>query len=130
MEKYLIEEYNVFEDKNYLKNKNQIEDYFKDNGNDWFECGQGFCQDTAELICKIEDKFYRVNIQADIGSSKQEYGDRLYRVDCISKVEYKEINKPQPKEKISITYNLKLTKNKKNLLENFMKENNINFIEP
>lgn len=42
MDKYLKDEYDVYEDEKQLKNENQIENYFKDNGTDWLECGQGY----------------------------------------------------------------------------------------
>jgi hypothetical protein len=38
MEKYLKDEYNVFEDEKYLTKETQIEDYFKDCGQEWLEC--------------------------------------------------------------------------------------------
>jgi len=127
MEQYLINEYNVFEDENYLTNENQIEEYFKDNGRDWLDCGQGYARNEAEIICKIGEKFYNVSIEAEIGSSKQDYGDRLYCIDYISYVKYEEINKPLPKEKKRVKYELLLTKGQKKLLEDYMKEIHIKF---
>ena len=127
MEQYLINEYNVFEDEDYLTNENQIEEYFKDNGRDWLDCGQGYAQNEAEIICKIGEKFYNVSIEAEIGSSKQDYGDRLYYIDYISYVKYEEIDKPLPKEKKRVKYELLLTKGQKKLLEDYMKEMHIEF---
>lgn len=127
MEQYLKDEYDVYEDENYLTNENQIKDYFKDEGRDFLECGQGYYQDEENILCKVGDEFYDVHIKADIGSSKQEYGDRLYWIEDISSVDYKEIEKPKPKEKISIKYELNLTKDQKKDLENYMKELNIQY---
>ena len=127
MEQYLINEYNVFEDEDYLTNENQIEEYFKDNGRDWLDCGQGYAQNEAEIICKIGEKFYNVSIEAEIGNSEQDYGDRLYYIDYISYVKYEEINKPLPKEKEIVEYELLLTKRQKKLLEDYMKEIHIKF---
>lgn len=93
MEQYLINEYNVFEDENYLTNKNQIEEYFK----------------------------------AEIGSSRQDYGEDLYFIDYIDSVTYKQIDKPLPKEKQKVKYELLLTKEQKKLLEDYMEEIHIEF---
>lgn len=125
MEKYLIEEYAVIEDKNYLLKESDIENYFGDSGNDYFDCGQGYYQDEVDLICKIGDKFYSVNIEAEITSAKQDVGDRLYWVDRISSVTYEEISKPLPKKKKRVQYDLTLTAYQKRILEDFMKENHI-----
>lgn len=127
MEKYLIEQYDVIEDKNYLTSEDDIKDYFDDNGRDFLECGQGFYQDEAEVICKVGDKFYEVTIEAEIASAKQDVGDRLYWVDNISNVTYKEIDKPEPLSKEKVQYNLMLTSQQKYALERFMKENYIEF---
>lgn len=127
MEKYLIEQYDVIEDKSYLTSEDDIKDYFDDNGRDFLECGQGFYQDEAEVICKVGDKFYEVTIEAEIASAKQDVGDRLYWVDNISNVTYKEIDKPEPLSKEKVQYNLMLTSQQKYALERFMKENYIEF---
>ena len=127
MEKYLKDEYNVFEDEKYLTKEEDIEDYFKDCGQEWLECGQGYAQDEAEILCKIRDKFYKVEIKAELGSSKQEYGDRLYWIDEISSVDYEEISKPEPKEKYVCKYSLVLTEDQKRALENYMEQLHIEF---
>lgn len=64
---------------------------------------------------------------AEIDSQWQEYGDRLYWIEDISSVEYEEIEKPKPKEKIKIIYNLELNKDQKLALEEYMKELFIKF---
>lgn len=125
MEEYLIKEYDVFEDKKYLTKEEEILYYFEDNGRNFLDCGQGYYQDEVDLICKIGDKFYSVFIQAEIMSAKQDVGDRLYWVEYISDVTYQEIDKPQPKEKTKVQYNLLLTGEQKAKLESFMKDNNI-----
>jgi len=127
MEKYLIEEYNVIEDKDYLKTENDIKEYFNDNAFELFDCGQGYYQDEVDLICKVGNKFYSVSIYAEISSSKQDYGERLYWLEEITDVTYKEIEKPKPKNKNKVQYNLVLTDYQKDKLESFMKENSIKF---
>ena len=127
MEQYLKDEYDVYEDEKWLKNENQIEDYFIDNGRDWLECGQGYYQDETDVLCKVGNKFYSVHIKAEICSAKQDYGDRLYWIEGISSVGYKEVKKPKPKEKFVVSYKLNLTKDQKKDLENHMKELNIKF---
>ncbi|ASA22669.1 hypothetical protein [Paenibacillus donghaensis] len=126
MEKYLQEDYDVYESK-YLTDKSEIVEYFEDCGREFFNCGQGYYEDEVSLICKIGDKFYDVEIQAEIGSAKQDIGDRLYWVDGINTVEYNEINKPLPKDRTIYTYELELTNDQRTILEDFMQENNIKF---
>ncbi|QNR65400.1 hypothetical protein IAQ67_16020 [Paenibacillus peoriae] len=122
MEQYLIDEYGVVEDKKWLTKPSDIESYFSEDASDYFDCGQGYYEDETSLICKIADKFYHVTINAEITSSKQEYGDRLYRVESISSVKFREIDKPLPKEKTLVNYSLMLTKDQKRSLEHFIKE--------
>lgn len=127
MEQYLKDEYDVYEDENWLKNENQIEDYFIDNGGDWLECGQGYYQDETDILCKVGDKFYSVHINAEILSARQDRGEDLFWVESISSVKYKEVEKPKPKGKSFVKYELNLTKDQKEDLENYMKELNIKF---
>lgn len=127
MEQYLIEQYGVFEDSKYLTEESEIVDYFKDCGSDFLECGQGYFQDEAEIICKIGDKFYTVIINAEVGSAKQDVGDRLYWIDDIANVEFEEIEKPLPKDEVEVTYKLTLTEDQKRNLERFMKGKYIDF---
>lgn len=125
MDSYLIEEYGVIEDKRGLTKESDIEDYFEDNGRDYFDCGQGYYMEETSVICKIGEKFYEVEIEAEIGSSKQDIGDRLYWVERISNVEYEEISKPTPKRKELYQYNVLLTEEQRLKLEVFLKENHI-----
>ncbi|MGR6760294.1 hypothetical protein [Paenibacillus polymyxa] len=122
MEQYLIDEYGVIEDEVYLTKENDIVEHFKDIGRDYLDCGQGYYEDEASLICKVADKFYSVNIHADIVSAKQDVGDRLYWVDEISSVTYEEIDKPLPKEKTLVNYALMLTEDQKRSLEHIINE--------
>lgn len=126
MEKYLIEQYDVLEDR-YLTSEIGIVDYFRDCGTDYMDCGQGYYSDEANVICKISDRFYNVKIKADIASAKQDVGDRLYWVDYISSVTYEEIGKPQPKDTMEMAYHLIITADQKRVLESFMRENHIEF---
>lgn len=120
MEDYLKEEYDVFYDPKYLRDVEQISDYFKDNGYDLFDCGQGYSQDKAVVIVMIDDKFYEVSIVADIGSSWQDRGDRLYFVDGIESVTYKEIPKPERKDRFFTTYTMYLTNDEVLACEKFL----------
>lgn len=125
MEKYLIDQYGVIEDENWLTHEDEIVEYFKDCGDEYLDCGQGYSQDEAELICKIGDKFYEVCITAEIMSAKQDRGDRLYWVDYISNVTYEEIPKPQPKPKKNFAYSVHVTHEQHDALNRFLKTNNI-----
>lgn len=128
MEKYLLEDYGVYEDEKYLVNEESIEDYFQDNYYDLFDCGQGYYQDEATVICKIKDKFFEVTLIAEIGSSKQDRGDRLYWIEYIRSITYREIEKPLPKKRTKVNYELNLTVDEKVFLEKFLEENDLHFI--
>lgn len=129
MEQYLVEDYGVIEDKRYLTKEEDIEAYFEDSAYDYFDCGQGYYQDEKSVICCIENKFYNVTINAEIGSQKQDRGDRLYWVEYIKSVTYKETEKPQPKTRIVTIYKVWVTDEEKHQLEAFMNENGISNLE-
>lgn len=129
MEQYLSEDYGVIEDKNYLTKEEDIEPYFKDDSYDFFDCGQGYYQEEVEVICCIGDKFYKVKIKAEIGSAKQDRGDRLYWVEGIESVIYEEIEKPKPKAREIVLYKVWVTKEEKNILKGFLSENCISYEE-
>jgi hypothetical protein len=129
MEDYLTTDYGVIEQCEWLKSTEQIEAYFKEDYHDYFDCGQGYCQEEAELILKIGKKFYAVTLHAEIMSAKQDVGDRLYWVEDIESVEWKEIEKPLPKTRKSSTYIFELSSEEKSLLDSFIKENNITLIK-
>ena len=122
MESYLIEDYGVIEDPEWLKCVDQIKDYFSDDYGEYFECGQGYYEDKATVITKIGKKFFRVILHAEIEGSKQDRGDRLYWVESLEKVEYEEIDKPTPKEKVEYTFTLELTKEQKDKVDKYLKE--------
>ena len=120
-EKYLIKEYSVVYDKKYLKIEDDIKDYFKDNAYDYFDCGQGYYQDEAEIICMTQDgKFYKVKIVAEIISAKQDRGDRLYWVERIDSVNYNKIDKPKEKTKDLYLFSWVLTEGQKTQVEKFV----------
>jgi len=99
-EQYLFDDWDLFEDEDMLKHPEQIEEYFKDVGYDYFECGQGFAQEEASVYVKIGNKYYDVTINAEIDSSKQDRGDRLYWVESIESVTYEESEKMDPKPRV------------------------------
>ena len=121
LEDYLKDDYSVVVSK-YLKCVDQIEDHFKSDYHDMFDCGQGYYQEDAQAICKIGKKFYAVDILAEIGSAKQDMGDRLYWVERIEKVTWSEIEKPLPKEKKTHSYSFQLSDDDKNRLEQVIKD--------
>lgn len=127
MDNYLIEQYGVIEDKKWLTSVDDIEDYFSDIARDYMECGQGYYQNFADFICKIGDKFYDVNVFAEIGSAKQDVGDRLYWIENIEKITYHEIEKPAPKPVTSISYNVTVTASQMAEIDGYLETNNITF---
>ena len=105
LEEYLVEQYQVIMDKTYLKHTSQIPDYFHDCYQDMFDCGQGYAQNEANAIVFINDKFYSVEIIAEIGSQKQDRGERLYWVENLESIEFEEIEKPKKKPSTIYKYN-------------------------
>jgi len=124
IEQYLIDEYDIVYNFNYLKEESQIEEYFSSSDfNDRFECGQGYYSECDVLLAKVQNKYYWVTITAEIGSSKQDRGDRLYWVESIDKVTWEETEKPNKKDKVKVEYNFTLTKDNAEKLEKLLKEN-------
>ena len=103
----LKEQYNIFEDENYLKSESAIVPLFSDIGYDYLDCGQGYYTDTTDIIAYIAGRFYKVTINAEITSAKQDCGDRLYWVDDIKSVTYIEIPNPEPKSEELFTFYIK-----------------------
>lgn len=126
MEQYLVDQYGVVEEKEYLTSTDDIFNFMRDY-DDLFDCGQGYYQEEATLLLKIGDKFYRATAYADIGSAKQDIGDRLYWIEGIKKVEFEEIPKPMPKEILSVKYNLNITADTQRFIEHFFNKHNIEF---
>ena len=125
MEQYLKDQYNVYEDLKWLKDETQIVETFKDIGADYLDCGIGYSQEAAEVICHISGKFYKVLIEAEITSSKQDRGDRLYWVDYITNVTYEEIDKPKRKDDNLIV--MRIEAYKKQAVTNLLNSEGINF---
>ena len=81
----------IIEDE-YLNDENKIVHWFKDCGHEYFECGQGYYQEDVEICVKIGAEYFKVQIYAEIESSKQDRGDRLYWVEKITEVKYSKIS--------------------------------------
>lgn len=124
-EEYLKKDYDVYESP-YLKSPLEIEDHFKEDGHDFFDCGEGYYQDEAEVLVKIGNKFYLVELYAEIGSEKQDRGDRLYHVEKIRSVKYSEVDKPLPKGREDRTIVFKdVSSDDMSKLMVFLRENNM-----
>jgi len=82
----------IIEDAKYLKSVDDIKDYFDDMGADYFDCGQGYFQNEADVFVKIGSDYFVVHIEAEIIGDKQDRGDRLYYVESITDVSYKSIS--------------------------------------
>ena len=128
MEDYLLRDYNVIQDK-WLTDETQIVEYFTDAAFEFLECGQGYYTEEASFICNIGEKFYEVYVEAEIASAKQDRGDRLYWVESIENVDYKEIPKPEPKQTVKVNYSIEGNETMMKMLEEFLKENNYNYKE-
>jgi hypothetical protein len=120
-EEYLIKDYNIEYDENYLIVEDDLKDWF--DNRDYFDCGQGYYQDETVRYAMTQDgKFWKVALSAEILSAKQDVGDRLYWVDEVFINSVEEISKPKPKDKSEYTFNLMLTDNQKKLIDNFIKD--------
>lgn len=75
-----------------FKNMTEAKNHYKDEGNEMFDCGQGFYQDESVSYCFIQDVFFKVNLTAHIVSSKQEVGERLYWVDSLKDIKIEPAN--------------------------------------
>ena len=101
IDEYLVRDYSVIQDIKHLKCVEQITPYFEEIGYDHLDCGQGYYTEDADFIIKIGFKYYNVHIDAEITSSKQDRGDRLYWVEEISNVKYHEVDKPIKRERFT-----------------------------
>ena len=81
----------VIKNDDWFESPNDITEFFMDEGKGQFECGQGYYEDTAQVIVDIKGSFYLVTLRAEIGSQKQDMGDRLYWVDEVEEVKWRDI---------------------------------------
>jgi hypothetical protein len=125
VEDYLIKEYGVVSSSEWLKSENQIEAYFRDCYSDFFDCGQGYYEDEVDIIVKIGPKFFNVHLVVEIGSAKQDRGDRLYWTECFKSCKWEEIEKPAKKETKKVSYSFELNESQETKLNKFLKENDI-----
>lgn len=121
-EQYLVDDYDCYESI-YLETKEDIKPHFQDCGRDFLDCGQGYYEEEATIFCKIGTKYYNVIISAEIESSKQDRGDRLYWVEKIESVIFSETEKPAPKEKGVFIYSVQCTDSQSGVLFNYIKDN-------
>lgn len=110
---------NLIYEPKYLTDESQIVDYFMDCGQESFECGQGYFQDEASVFVRIKDDYFIVTIHAEIFSSKQDVGDRLYYVESITDVRYDPISEQEYKDRtnMGIINQIELLKKKIKKLE-------------
>lgn len=67
--------------------------YFKDMGREWFDCGEGYYQEEATLYAQLDSgNIYEIIMEAICEGNKTDYGDRIYFVDEITKVTFKEVS--------------------------------------
>ncbi len=128
LEGYFATDYpDLIQSENGLRSEEEIEDYFRSDYSDFFDCGQGFSQDTAVVLIKIGFKFYHVTLTAEIGSAKQDIGDRLYWVEELEKVEWKETEKPKPILVKSYSYSFEFTLEEKADFERMLLQHEYKF---
>ena len=107
-EEYLLKDYNIIYNEELLKTEEDIKDYF--NECSLFDCGQGYYEDVKMCMCMTqENRYYNVTVTASVGSSKQEYGCRLYYIEEIDDISFCEIEKPLLLERKQYTFVLNLS---------------------
>ena len=73
-------------------NEDGIVDYYKDMGKEYFDCGEGYYEDASTIYIELDSgKIYEVNMEAECEGNKTDYGDRIYFVDKITSVTFKEV---------------------------------------
>jgi hypothetical protein len=125
MDNWYLSDHDVIEDERFLSKVEDIQPYFEENYYDHFDCGQGYYDDEVTKLIKIGDKFYQVRLTADIGSAKQEYGDRLYWVDGLSSVSWMEIQPPTEPTQRYIHLEVCMDENKVERFKKYMESNGI-----
>ena len=69
-----------------------IVDYYKDCGKEYFDCGEGYYEDATTIYVELDSgKIYEVNMEANCEGNKTDWGDRIYFVDEITSVTFKEV---------------------------------------
>lgn len=109
----------IYESK-YLTSEEDILSYFYDEGSKFFKCGQGYYDDFVSIDCKVGEGYYTVDIKAEIGSAKQDRGDRVYFVVGIGNVSYEKWSTDRVAKELDIkelTYGDKLLHYKGGLYE-------------
>lgn len=114
----------IYEDEKYLSSEEDIISYFEDVGLDVMDCGQGYFTNEYQVYCKIGEQYYLVELEAEIGSAKQDRGDRLYWVENVS-VEYSKVEPPEPPETKHYSYEIELTEEQKVILDQLLDSHNI-----
>ena len=72
--------------------EDEIVDYYKDMGKEYFDCGEGYHEDTSTIYIELDSgKIYEVNMEAECEGNKTDYGERIYFVDKITSVTFKEV---------------------------------------
>ena len=72
--------------------KDGIVDYYKDFGKEYFDCGEGYYEDASTIYIELDSgKIYEVNMEAECEGNKTDYGERIYFVDKITSVTFKEV---------------------------------------
>jgi len=88
-------------------NLNNYEEYLEDMAYDYLKCGQGYYNDIWEPTVYIGGKLYKATVLAEIGSSKQDRGDRLYSVENIKSITLTELEQtPQMKGVVELLYDV------------------------
>lgn len=125
MEQYLKDDYDVIDLMGEIIDPAEIVSYFEDCGEEYFDCGQGYYQDEAVVLVRVNYNYYEVCVEALVLGDKQDRGDKLYYVEEITSVKYKQIPMPLPKEQLKVTFEVTASAEKIRSLTHFIEEHNV-----
>ena len=77
----------------YIENESDIVASFKDDGYELFEQNTTDCYEESSCVIKLknQNKYYEVTVNVTMIGAWQDVGDKLYTIDSIDEVTYKEI---------------------------------------
>jgi hypothetical protein len=101
MENYLKTEYGFIDESSWLKTEEDIVKDYTENGHEHFDCGQGYHDEEVTIKVLIGNgKYYEVYMEADeVERTWMDRGDKMHNIESIHNVTFKEVEKPEPKER-------------------------------
>lgn len=113
---------NIYENKSHSTIEEYVnEDYYKFLDMPW---EQGYFTDEAKFFLIHQKKYFKVTLSYDVIGEWQEYGDRVYHVEGLKSIKYKECTKLEVENYIVDYFGVKRDNLKKALDEVYQDMNN------